>query len=51
MDISERKENKREEPVGQSKDSTELRTDIVKDLQLSNEINFCGSRNVKWQSI
>lgn len=43
MDIRHKEETRSTNPIGQSKDGVELRISLVKDFQLSGEINFCGS--------
>lgn len=43
MDIRHMEATRSTSPIGQSKDGVELRISLVKDFQLSGEINFCGS--------
>lgn len=45
--LARRRGTRSRSPIGQSKDDVELRISIVKDFQLSSEINFCGSRHVR----
>ncbi len=45
--LARRRRTRSRSPIGQSKDDLELRIGIVKDLKLSSEINFCGSRHVR----